>query len=54
MDVRIYNTNTRRIVVETVALDASGEYDETGDYTSPESALQAVKSSAHLLNRSEA
>jgi 2-methylaconitate cis-trans-isomerase PrpF len=33
MDVRIYNTNTRRIVVETVALDASGDYDETGDYT---------------------
>ncbi|KAL3492168.1 PrpF protein-domain-containing protein [Aspergillus germanicus] len=33
MDIRIYNTNTRRIVVETVALDASGDYDETGDYT---------------------
>ncbi|KAL2854513.1 PrpF protein-domain-containing protein [Aspergillus pseudoustus] len=32
MDVRIYNTNTKRLVVETVALDASGDYDETGDF----------------------
>ncbi|KAL2862458.1 PrpF protein-domain-containing protein [Aspergillus lucknowensis] len=35
MDVRIYNTNTDRIVIETVALDASGDYEEAGDYTIP-------------------
>ncbi|KAL3456767.1 PrpF protein-domain-containing protein [Aspergillus heterothallicus] len=33
MDVRIYNTNTKRLVIETVALDSSGDFDETGDYT---------------------
>ncbi|KAB8225985.1 PrpF protein-domain-containing protein [Aspergillus novoparasiticus] len=32
MDVRIYNTNTDRIVVETVALDDSGDYEEDGNF----------------------
>ncbi|KAG9254453.1 PrpF protein-domain-containing protein [Emericellopsis atlantica] len=35
MDVRVYSTNTDRIVVETVALDEHGEYQEDGTYTIP-------------------
>ncbi|KAB8261309.1 PrpF protein-domain-containing protein [Aspergillus pseudonomiae] len=32
MDVRIYNTNTDRIVIETVTLDSSGDYEEDGNF----------------------
>lgn len=35
MDVRVYNTNTHRIVVETVEIDETGEYEEDGDYIIP-------------------
>lgn len=35
MDVRVYNTNTNRTVVQTVELDSAGEYDEDGDYIIP-------------------
>ncbi|KAL5343098.1 PrpF protein-domain-containing protein [Aspergillus crustosus] len=35
IDVRIYNTNTERIVVETVALDNSGDVEEDGDFFIP-------------------
>lgn len=32
MDVRVYNTNTNRIIIETVELDEYGEYREDGNY----------------------
>lgn len=35
MDVRVYNTNTDRTVVETVEIDEAGEYEEDGEYTIP-------------------
>ncbi|KAE8363457.1 PrpF protein-domain-containing protein [Aspergillus caelatus] len=35
MDVRIYNTNTDRIVIETVAVDGSGDYEEDGNFIIP-------------------
>lgn len=35
MDVRIYNTNTDRIVIETVALDGTGDYEEDGNFIIP-------------------
>ncbi|KAL4799708.1 PrpF protein-domain-containing protein [Aspergillus venezuelensis] len=35
MDVRIYNTNTDRIVIETVLLDGSGDYEEDGTFIIP-------------------
>ncbi|PGH03229.1 hypothetical protein AJ79_07424 [Helicocarpus griseus UAMH5409] len=36
MDVRVYSTNTDKTVVETVEIDeATGEYEEDGDYTIP-------------------
>ncbi|KAL4959774.1 PrpF protein-domain-containing protein [Aspergillus stella-maris] len=35
MDVRIYNTNTDRIVIETVLLDGSGDYEEDGSFIIP-------------------
>ncbi|RDW74324.1 uncharacterized protein DSM5745_06986 [Aspergillus mulundensis] len=35
MDVRIYNTNTDRIVIETVEVDSSGDYEEDGTFTIP-------------------
>jgi 2-methylaconitate cis-trans-isomerase PrpF len=35
MDVRVYSTNTDRIVVETVAIDEAGEFQEDGAYTIP-------------------
>ncbi|KAF7548541.1 hypothetical protein G7Z17_g6992 [Cylindrodendrum hubeiense] len=35
MDVRIYNTNTKRIIVETVAIDGAGEFEEDGTYNIP-------------------
>lgn len=35
MDVRIYNTNTNRIVIETVALDGFGDYEEDGSFIIP-------------------
>ncbi|KAL5002820.1 PrpF protein-domain-containing protein [Aspergillus recurvatus] len=35
LDVRIYNTNTDRIVVETVAVDGSGDYQEDGNFIIP-------------------
>ncbi|KAL5047590.1 hypothetical protein BDW71DRAFT_196694 [Aspergillus fruticulosus] len=35
LDVRIYNTNTDRIVVETVAVDGSGDYQEDGNFVIP-------------------
>ncbi|KAI9376519.1 PrpF protein-domain-containing protein [Aspergillus egyptiacus] len=35
MDVRIYNTNTDRIVIETVALDGWGDYVEDGEFFIP-------------------
>ncbi|KAL4867583.1 hypothetical protein BDV12DRAFT_186631 [Aspergillus spectabilis] len=35
IDVRIYNTNTQRIVVETVAIDTSGDVEEDGDFFIP-------------------
>lgn len=33
MDVRVYNVNTNRIIVETVELDEHGEFEEDGSYT---------------------
>ncbi|KAI8648360.1 hypothetical protein NCS56_01520300 [Fusarium sp. Ph1] len=33
--VRIFNTNTERIVVETLELDETGQYNEDGNYTIP-------------------
>lgn len=33
--VRVYNTNTDRIIVETVEVDENGEYEEDGTYTIP-------------------
>jgi hypothetical protein len=33
--VRVYNTNTDRVVVETVEIDELGEYEEDGEYTIP-------------------
>ncbi|KAL4950980.1 PrpF protein-domain-containing protein [Aspergillus filifer] len=35
MDVRIYNTNTDRIVIGTVLLDPSGDYEEDGSFIIP-------------------
>lgn len=35
MDVKIYNTNTDRIVIETVALDGTGDYEEDGNFIIP-------------------
>ena len=35
MDVRVYNTNTDSIVVQTVELDDAGEYEEWGEYNIP-------------------
>lgn len=35
MDVRVYSTNTDRLVVETVEVDEAGEYEEDGDYIIP-------------------
>ncbi|KAG5928788.1 hypothetical protein E4U42_008043 [Claviceps africana] len=35
MDIRVYNTNTDSIVVETVQLDHDGDFLETGTYTMP-------------------
>ncbi|KAL4887400.1 PrpF protein-domain-containing protein [Aspergillus karnatakaensis] len=35
IDVRIYNTNTQRIVVETVAIDEAGDVVEDGDFFIP-------------------
>lgn len=35
MDIRIYNTNTDRIVIETVALDGTGDYEEDGNFIIP-------------------
>lgn len=35
MDVRVYNTNTDRTVIETVEIDEAGEYEEDGEYTIP-------------------
>ncbi|KAH8656928.1 PrpF protein-domain-containing protein [Ilyonectria robusta] len=35
MDVRIYNTNTKRIIVETVEIDDAGEFEEDGTYNIP-------------------
>lgn len=33
--MRVYNTNTKRVVVETVEIDEMGEYEEDGDYRIP-------------------
>ncbi|KAL8381551.1 hypothetical protein RB595_005704 [Gaeumannomyces hyphopodioides] len=33
MDVRVYNTNTKRFMVETVELTESGDFEEDGDFT---------------------
>ncbi|KAL8319662.1 hypothetical protein RB597_006420 [Gaeumannomyces tritici] len=33
MDVRVYNTNTKRVMVETVELTESGDFEEDGDFT---------------------
>ncbi|RTE77207.1 hypothetical protein BHE90_008328 [Fusarium euwallaceae] len=33
--VRIFNTNTERIIVETLKLDETGQYNEDGNYTIP-------------------
>ncbi|KAL4735114.1 PrpF protein-domain-containing protein [Aspergillus similis] len=35
MDIRVYNTNTNRIVVETVLLNGLGDYEEDGDFIIP-------------------
>ena len=35
VDVRIFNTNTRRLYIETVAVDAEGHVIEDGNYTIP-------------------
>lgn len=35
MDVRIFNTNTDRIVVETMQLDEAGSFLEIGNYAMP-------------------
>lgn len=32
MDVRVYNTNTKRVMVETVELTESGDFEEDGDF----------------------
>ncbi|KAF4973712.1 hypothetical protein FSARC_101 [Fusarium sarcochroum] len=35
IDVRILNTNTKRLIVETIQLDSNGDYREDGDFTMP-------------------
>ncbi|KAJ3527436.1 hypothetical protein NM208_g10700 [Fusarium decemcellulare] len=35
IDVRIFNTNTNRIIVETIEVDETGEYKEDGNYAIP-------------------
>ncbi|KAM0543821.1 hypothetical protein ACHAPJ_012128 [Fusarium lateritium] len=35
IDVKIFNTNTKRLIVETVQLDSNGDYKEDGDFTMP-------------------
>ncbi|KAH7133821.1 PrpF protein-domain-containing protein [Dactylonectria macrodidyma] len=35
MDVRIFNSNTQRIIVETVEIDETGEFEEDGTYNIP-------------------
>ncbi|WAO97298.1 Hypothetical protein NCS54_01502000 [Fusarium falciforme] len=35
IDVRIFNTNTNRIIVETIEIDETGQYKEDGNYTIP-------------------
>ncbi|RYP73811.1 hypothetical protein DL771_003389 [Monosporascus sp. 5C6A] len=35
LDVRIFNTNTSRIIVDTIQVDDNGSFDEDGDYAIP-------------------
>jgi 2-methylaconitate cis-trans-isomerase PrpF len=35
LDVRIFNTNTSRIIVDTIQVDDEGLFDEDGDYSIP-------------------
>lgn len=35
LDVRIFNTNTSRVIVDTVEVDENGSFDEDGDYSIP-------------------
>ncbi|KAI4947307.1 hypothetical protein J4E91_006659 [Alternaria rosae] len=35
LDVRIFNTNTSRLIVDTVQVDEDGSFDEDGDYAIP-------------------
>jgi 2-methylaconitate cis-trans-isomerase PrpF len=35
LDVRIFNTNTSRIIVDTVQVDGDGSFEEDGDYAIP-------------------
>ncbi|KAF2010108.1 DUF453-domain-containing protein [Aaosphaeria arxii CBS 175.79] len=35
IDVKIFNTNTSRIIVDTVEIDEFGQYEEDGDYSMP-------------------
>jgi 2-methylaconitate cis-trans-isomerase PrpF len=35
LDVRIFNTNTSRVIVDTVQVDDNGSFEEDGDYSIP-------------------
>jgi 2-methylaconitate cis-trans-isomerase PrpF len=35
LDVRIFNTNTSRVIVDTIQVDEEGSFDEDGDYAIP-------------------
>jgi 2-methylaconitate cis-trans-isomerase PrpF len=35
VDVRIFNTNTSRLIVDTIEVDENGDFKEDGDYTIP-------------------
>jgi 2-methylaconitate cis-trans-isomerase PrpF len=35
VDVRIFNTNTSRLIVDTIEVDENGDFQEDGDYTIP-------------------
>jgi 2-methylaconitate cis-trans-isomerase PrpF len=35
LDVRIFNTNTSRVIVDTIEVDSSGSFTEDGDYAIP-------------------